>query len=604
MRPTLTRISVVALFIALMITHGHAAPPQLVNYQGEVTDGGLPVSDGNYAMEFRIFSVAAGGVALWSEVVPNVAVSNGRFNILLGQVTALPEDVFDGTERWLESVFDGQVLAPRVRFVTVAYAHRISTVDGATGGSITGGVEINFTDIAWALDVQNNGLGGGGHFVNNMPANSEAAVTAVHIGGAPGGRFASEGGNGVEGTSNGAGYGLYGSSAFGTPIYGEASGTADSSKAIHGVLNSATPGQYSAAIRGQSLGFTGNGIGVWGSHPALGWGVYGTSWSGRGVYGHAIDGEGIRGFSESGTGVFGITTSGTGIYGENNSNLGSKYAIHGVLDNTTAGGSSAGVRGENRGTTGSGIGVYGSQDGSGWGVYGTVAGAGRGVYGFSPTGTGLYGSSTDGAGIRGTSTNGVAGQFTGSRVEVLGGSDVSSTSTTDGYLLIGSGTGVNIAIDNNEIIARDNGATSLLHLQADGGQVGIGLQGLTVPAGFIFAVDGKAMMEEVEVQLSGDWPDYVFEENYDLLPLSELERHIKSHRHLPGIPSQADMDGAGLAIGEMQTKLLEKVEELTLYILQLNDRIDRSETEKEALRKRVEFLERSTAGGDDDASAN
>lgn len=604
MRPARTRITFATVLIALMITHGHAAPPQLVNYQGEVTDGGVPVTDGDYAMEFRIFSVAAGGVALWSEVVPNVTVSNGRFNILLGQVTALPEDVFDGTERWLESVFDGQVLAPRVRFVTVAYAHRISTVDGATGGSISGAVEISSTDIAWALDVQNNGLGGGGHFVNNMPGNSEAAVTAVHIGGAPGGRFASEGGNGVEASSNAAGYGLYGTSAFGTPIYGEAGGNADSSKAIHGVLNSAAPGQYSAAIRGQSLGFTGNGIGVWGSHPALGWGVYGTSWSGRGVYGHAIDGEGTRGFSESGIGVFGLTNSGTGIYGENNSNLSSKYAIHGVLDNTSAGGSSAGVRGENRGTTGTGIGVYGSHDGSGWGVYGTVADAGRGVYGNSATGTGVYGNSPSGVGVRGVSSTGVAGQFTGARVEILGGSDVSSTSTTDGYLLVGSGTGANMAIDNNEIIARDNGATSLLHLQADGGQVGIGLQGLTMPAGFIFAVDGKAMMEEVEVQLSGDWPDYVFDEDYDLLPLSELDSHIKAHRHLPGIPSQSDMEGAGLAIGEMQTKLLEKVEELTLYILQLNDRIEQSETEKEALRKRIEFLERITPGGEDDASAN
>jgi hypothetical protein len=506
-------------------------------------------------------------------------------------VTALPENVFDGTERWLESVFDGEVLAPRVRFVTVAYAHRISTVDGATGGSITGGVEINYSDIAWALDVQNNGLGGGGHFVNNMAGNSEAAVTAAHIGGAPGGRFSSEGGNGVEGTSNGSGYGLYGSSAFGTPIYGEAPGTADSSKAIHGVLSSAAGGEYSAAIRGQSLSFTGNGIGVWGSHPALGWGVYGTSWSGRGVYGHTIDGEGMRGFSESGTGVYGVTNSGTGIYGENNSNLSSKYAIHGVLDNTAAGGSSAGVRGENRSTTASGIGVHGSQDGSGWGVYGTVTGTGRGVYGNSATGTGVYGNSSSGVGIRGVSSTGVSGQFTGARVEVLGGSDVSSTSTTDGYLLVGSGTGVNIAIDNNEIIARDNGATSLLHLQADGGQVGIGLQGLAVPAGFILAVDGKAIMEEVEVQLSGAWPDYVFESDYELMPLDELKEHIRTKKHLPGVSSASDMTGERLAVGEMQTKLLEKIEELTLYVLELNGRLDSAKSENDALHKRLSALE-------------
>lgn len=602
MRTVLAR-STLALMMAFVLAGPvWPAPPQLVNYQGEVTDGGVPVADGNYSMEFRIFALSVGGVALWSEAVANVPVSNGRFNVLLGQGTALPENVFDGTERWLEAVFNGEVIAPRVRLVTVPYAHRISTVDGATGGGITGGVEITYTDIAWALDVQNNGTGGGGHFVNNLPANSSAAVTGVHIGGAPGGSFVSEGGTGVEGTSNGGGYGVAGVSLYGTGVYGQSIGTADSASAIHGVLTSATPGAFSAAVRGESNGLFTTGIGVWGSHPALGWGVYGTSNTGRGVYGEAVSGQGVRGFSESGTGVHGTTTTGTGVVGENFSSAGDEYGVHGILNNTSGGAFSAGVRGENRSTGAGGVGVHGSQDGSGWGVYGFSGNGGRGVYGNCASGTGVYGNSSTGTGVRGHSANGVAAQFTGSRVEVLGGSDASSVSTTDGYLIVGDGGGINLAIDNNEIIARDNGATSLLHLQADGGQVGIGLQGLTVPAGFIFAVDGKAMMEEVEVQLSGDWPDYVFEPDYDLMPLDDLAEHVRAQKHLPGIPPQSEMESASLPVGEMQVKLLEKVEELTLYILQLKDRLDTAETENAALRERVAAIETVNKGGANDSA--
>jgi hypothetical protein len=146
------------------------------------------------------------------------------------------------------------------------------------------------------------------------------------------------------------------------------------------------------------------------------------------------------------------------------------------------------------------------------------------------------------------------------------------------------GGGTNIAIDDNEIIARDNGATSLLHLQADGGQVGIGLQGLTVPAGYILAVDGKAILEEVEVQLSADWPDYVFEDNYKLLPITDLERHVKEFKHLPGIPSKTELENERIPVGQMQTKLLEKVEELTLYVINLQKQIDALSRDNQMLR--------------------
>jgi hypothetical protein len=123
------------------------------------------------------------------------------------------------------------------------------------------------------------------------------------------------------------------------------------------------------------------------------------------------------------------------------------------------------------------------------------------------------------------------------------------------------------------------------------GKVGIGTS--TVPAGVRLAVDGKLLCEEVEVQLSQDWPDYVFEDDYAIMPLDELERTIRRQKHLPGIPSATKVKAEGIAVGAMQASLLEKVEELTLYVIQLNDRIDETQSENRALRQQLAALERA-----------
>ena len=92
--------------------------------------------------------------------------------------------------------------------------------------------------------------------------------------------------------------------------------------------------------------------------------------------------------------------------------------------------------------------------------------------------------------------------------------------------------------------------------------------------GYKLSVDGKIMSEEVMVQLSGDWPDYVFDNDYDLKSPQEIETHIKTHGHLPGVPSATDVDEAnGIHLGEMNRVLLEKIEELTLLIIEQDKRI-------------------------------
>ncbi|MBX7107430.1 MAG: hypothetical protein K1X61_02160 [Chitinophagales bacterium] len=153
--------------------------------------------------------------------------------------------------------------------------------------------------------------------------------------------------------------------------------------------------------------------------------------------------------------------------------------------------------------------------------------------------------------------------------------------TGGGYIISGSMASSNIAIDNNEIMARNNGAVSKLYLNNDGGDIsmcyagGNVMIGASVPAtGYLLSVDGKVICEELKVQLSESWPDYVFDEGYSMPSISELKKFVSTNKHLPGIPPADEMKEQGLSVGEMQTKMMQKVEELSLYIIQLQDQID------------------------------
>ncbi len=81
--------------------------------------------------------------------------------------------------------------------------------------------------------------------------------------------------------------------------------------------------------------------------------------------------------------------------------------------------------------------------------------------------------------------------------------------------------------------------------------------------------------EELKVDIaSGVWADYVFKPNYQLMPLRDVKSYINLNGHLPNIPSAEEAESEGIKVGEMNAKLLEKVEELTLYIIQQQDEID------------------------------
>ncbi|MCK4979196.1 MAG: hypothetical protein KAS62_02315, partial [Candidatus Delongbacteria bacterium] len=81
-------------------------------------------------------------------------------------------------------------------------------------------------------------------------------------------------------------------------------------------------------------------------------------------------------------------------------------------------------------------------------------------------------------------------------------------------------------------------------------------------------ITGKLYATEIEVKLPL-FPDYVFKDDYNLLSLSQVEDHINTHGYLPGMPSEQEVVENGLNINEMQLKLVEKIEELTLHMIRL-----------------------------------
>ncbi len=97
-------------------------------------------------------------------------------------------------------------------------------------------------------------------------------------------------------------------------------------------------------------------------------------------------------------------------------------------------------------------------------------------------------------------------------------------------------------------------------------------------------LDVVGTIRATEVKVETGWADFVFDKDYKLPTLQEVENHINQHKHLPDIPSEAEVKENGVSLGEMQAKLLQKIEELTLYVI-------KQEKEIKDLRKRLDNRE-------------
>jgi hypothetical protein len=454
-----------------------AAVPQLINFQSLVTDNvGDPIPNGTYSAVFSIYDSELGGTLLWTETNNAVSVSSSRFNVLLGAIEPLHDSVFDGTDRWLQVQFDGEILAPRTRLVSVGYAHRISTVDGASGGEIAGRVGITATSSQAALYVVQHTPGAWtARFENTSLVASEPAVLGVNNGAAPG---------------------VWGFNPWGGP----------------GVNSTGALSVSNLALSDRIV-----------ANP------YGSQ-AGGDLYLYQNNGDKT---------VELLATETANEFGQIN--------LYKNNIRTIA------ISGGNASQAGD-IVLY---DDSG-----------------NPN---IF--------IDGESSSG------GGRFVIYNGAEANAGGVSSGYMQLGSVAGPNLLLDNDEIMARNSGVSSPLHLQRTAGAVLIGCEGITPPSGYILVVDGKAMLEEVEVQLSADWPDYVFEDDYQMLTIDELAAHVKEHKHLPGIPRADQMNGQSVPLGEMQTKLLEKMEELTLYMIQLKSDLNQAQLTNEELRSRIDELE-------------
>ena len=105
-------------------------------------------------------------------------------------------------------------------------------------------------------------------------------------------------------------------------------------------------------------------------------------------------------------------------------------------------------------------------------------------------------------------------------------------------------------------------------------------------------VEGGILTEKVKVALrsTANWADYVFEKNYDLMPLKNVEEYIAIHKHLPGIESASELSKNGLDLAEMQAKHMAKIEVMMLYIIEQNKTIEKNIKDIEELKKQVKVL--------------
>lgn len=419
---------IVALLALLIAATAPAQVPQLINYQGYVTDDGGSPLNGVQSITFSIYNSATAGNEVWSET-QNVMVTNGLFTALMGTTNLIPYTVFDSGERYLAVRIGGAPeLAPRQRLVSIGYcfnAHEAERLGGRTATEFVRSVE--------GVAPQNGNIdlvaGSNVTISTNAPAHSiTISSSALTL---PFSSTVSSSQTALTVLNNGTGYALAASSN----TYGvRATSSGVDGYAVYGVAN----GENARAIVGSTTGA--NGYGVWGFSSSH-YGVYGSSSTGTGVYGKQLhDGDygflGGQGFGAYGehhaTGNVGFLANGSyGVYGENpqeetSGALGGLEGARGVSREgfgvLGASTNSDGVRGHSD----NGFGVHGiSEEASAAlaGVYGVGTKSAAGVMGTSDAGRGVHGKSNHGAAVYAEGDLEVTGAYKG---------NIRSASATDG----------------------------------------------------------------------------------------------------------------------------------------------------------------------------
>ncbi|MDR0683062.1 MAG: hypothetical protein LBG15_14615 [Dysgonamonadaceae bacterium] len=211
--------------------------------------------------------------------------------------------------------------------------------------------------------------------------------------------------------------------------------------------------------------------------------------------------------------------------------------------------------------------------------------------------------------VSGVSGKKWAGYFNGGTVEInagllkanngltVAGGDVGIGTTSPQYKLDVSGTSritgnatfsgnVGIGTTSPAYKLDVSGTSRITGNATFSGNVGIGT---TTPQ---YKLDVNGIVHANEIILNTAGADFVFDENYRLRPLGELHTFIKENKHLPEIVPASIMEKSGMSISEMNTKLLQKIEELTLYLIQQENKLQKQETVIEELKSKINEMER------------
>jgi hypothetical protein len=441
--------AVAALSLAALAGTPRAfAAPQgtAFTYQGELLAAGTPVS-GLHDFRFRLYDASVAGVQIGvTQVVTALNVTAGRFTAEVNFAGA-----FAGDERWLEidvrqnGAGAYTTLTPRQKITSTPYGTYALTAGNAiSAATASNALALNGQPGSFYQNANNLSAGTlnsarvSGAYTNavtfnnvaNSFAGNGASLTSLNATNISSGTLADarlstnvafrNQANTFSSTNTFSGSATFNGTTPITVNDTNLGGTAFDMNSDGGTI-------FDIDVIGSSIITRGFNVDIDSTTTAYGLDVNitGASGTGYGVYAVNSRASGYGGYfnntsltgttygifaennSPDGYGIFARhdaeTGTGPAVYGETDSNSALAYAIHGVVDDTAAGASSAGIRGENRSATSFGIGVWGSQAGTGYGVYGTASTGGRGVYGDAGgEGYGVFGSTDDGFGVYGS----------------------------------------------------------------------------------------------------------------------------------------------------------------------------------------------------------
>lgn len=399
--------------------------PASINYQGKLTDSiGKPVPDNIYQVQFKLYTVEAGGAAFWTSAAVKIQTSGGLFTTRLEPVT--PSILADKTDVWLETILDPSgtpvVLAPRAKLISVAFALRAGDLDlpfsgnydtastafkvtNPTGRAISGHNSSNFGYLG-GPDYGAFGYAKSGTY--GVAGENFSGGSVGYLGGVSQGvhGVTTSADEGVQGTSSSTGYAVYGeSTGTGDAVRGYTTGASGSNAGSFQISNpdSTSPAVYATTNgSGEAVYGYNNGTGE------AGWFQISNSTGSANALTAIANGSGNTLYAyNSGTGrgayirttttanpshALHATAAGTGSAGyfQTTNTANNSPAVYGQTDsaNTTAAYAVHGVHGSsgNYGYLGSGThGVFGYAGGlSDTGVYGTAAANnGYGVWGYA-----------------------------------------------------------------------------------------------------------------------------------------------------------------------------------------------------------------------------